>query len=97
MADHGQVEIATAKGNDMPEHEATYERFVHLVFVGTAHVANILLGLLIGGTTGHWLTSFAIFLVATLVAFHGLATGMRAPSAVMVVFSLVVLALATSG
>ena len=34
MADHGQVEIATAEGNDLPEHEATYERFVHLVFVG---------------------------------------------------------------
>ena len=97
MADHGQVEIATAKGNDLPQHEATYERFVHLVFVGGAHIANILLGLLIGGTTGHWLISFAIFVFATLVAFHGLATGARLPSAVMVVISLIALALATGG
>jgi hypothetical protein len=97
MAEHGQVEYATAKGNDLPEHEAGYERFVHLVFVGGAHVTNIVLGLAIGGTTGHWLISFAIFVFATLVALHGLMTGARLPSGVMVVISVIALALTAAG
>ena len=41
MADHGQVEYATAQGNDLPAHVAMYDRFVHLIVVGGAHVANI--------------------------------------------------------
>ena len=48
MADHGHVEYATAEGNDLPAHEQTYERFVHLAFVGSCHVANIVIGLAIG-------------------------------------------------
>ena len=52
MADHGQVEYATAEGNDLPAHEATYEHFVHLAFVGGAHVASIVIGLAIGGDHG---------------------------------------------
>src|SRR2546421_586393 len=48
MADHGQAEYATAEGNDLPAHEAMYDRFVHLIVVGGAHVANIVLGLAIG-------------------------------------------------
>ena len=39
MADHGQAEYATAEGNDLPAHEAMYDRFVHLVAIGSAHVA----------------------------------------------------------
>ena len=97
MAEHGQVEYATAKGNDLPEHEATYDRFVHLIFIGATHVANILLGLAIGATTGHWLVSLAIFVFATLTAFHGVATGARLPSGIMVVLSLIALALVTGG
>jgi hypothetical protein len=31
MADHGEVEYATATGNDYPEHEATYHFFLKLV------------------------------------------------------------------
>ena len=68
MADHGHVEYATAQGNDLPAHEATYERFVHLVFVGGAHVVNIILGLAIGAVAGHWLLAFGIFVIATIVA-----------------------------
>ncbi len=30
MADHGHVEYATAQGNDLPAHVATYDRFIHL-------------------------------------------------------------------
>src|SRR5882672_5639305 len=29
MADHGEVEYATAQGNDYAEHEGTYENFLH--------------------------------------------------------------------
>ncbi len=97
MADHGQVEYATAAGNDLPEHEAMYDRFVHLAFIGACHATNILLGLAVGAIAGHWLIAFAIFIVASLVAAHGLMSGMRLPSAVMVVLSLIVLALASGG
>jgi hypothetical protein len=31
MADHGEVEYATADGNDYAEHERTYERFLKLL------------------------------------------------------------------
>ena len=30
MADHGEVEYATADGNDYAEHEGTYEMFITL-------------------------------------------------------------------
>ncbi|MDE2284650.1 MAG: aa3-type cytochrome c oxidase subunit IV [Hyphomicrobiales bacterium] len=30
MADHGEVEYATAMGNDYPSHEQTYESFLTL-------------------------------------------------------------------
>ncbi len=96
MADHGQLEYAVAEGNDLPAHEATYERFVHLVFVGGAHVVNIVLGLAIGAVAGHWLVAFGIFVVATIVAVHGFMTGARGSSVVMVLISLLALAL-TSG
>ena len=97
MADHGQVEYATAEGNDLAEHEATYHNFQRLVYVGSIHVANFIIGLAIGATTGHWMISLGIFVFATIVAAHGLATGAKAPSAVMVVLSLLALAFAASG
>jgi hypothetical protein len=31
MADHGEVEYASATGNDLPAHEQTYRSFVTLV------------------------------------------------------------------
>jgi hypothetical protein len=97
VAEHGTVEYATAQGNDMPAHEAMYERFVHLVFVGGAHVVNILLGLAIGAVAHHWLIAFGIFVVATLVAVHGFMTGSRASSVVMVLISLLALGLSAGG
>ena len=77
MADHAEVEYATAQGNDLPAHVAMYDRFVHWIVVGGAHVANIVLGLAIGGVAGHWLLAFAIFVVATIVAFHGFLSGAK--------------------
>jgi Bacterial aa3 type cytochrome c oxidase subunit IV len=92
MADHGTVEYATATGNDLPTHESTYESFVHLAFVGTLAVINIVLGLAIGAVTDHWLVGGAVIVVALVVAARGLATGARAPMGVMTLLSLLALA-----
>jgi ATP/ADP translocase len=97
MADHGQVEYATAEGNDLAVHEATYRNFIQLAYVGSIHVANFVIGLAVGATTGHWMISLAIFVFATIVAAHGLATGAKVPSIVMLVLSLLALAFAASG
>src|SRR4051812_50068169 len=97
MADHGQAEYATAEGNDLPAHEAMYDRFVHLVAIGGAHIANIVLGLAIGAVTGHWLVAFAIFFVATGVAILGFASGSWVPSGDMGGGSLLALALSSGG
>src|SRR5436305_14220135 len=92
MAEHAAADFGTAGGDELPAHETGYERFVHLVFIGCAHVANIVLGLAIGAVEGHWLLAFAVFVVATVVAAHGFLTGARGPSAGMVVVSLLALA-----
>jgi hypothetical protein len=43
MADHGEVEYATATGNDYPAHEQTYNNFITLVKVALAHIVIILI------------------------------------------------------
>ena len=93
MADHGHVEYATAAGNDVKVHEAGYEQFVHLAFVGAVHVINIVLGLAIGAVQGHWLTAGLIMIFATIIAAHGLLSGARTPSVVMVALAVLALAL----
>jgi hypothetical protein len=94
MADHGHVEYATADGNDYPAHEAGYEGFVHLAFVGAVCVINIVLGLAIGAVEHHWLTAiFIIFIFSPLVAAHGLLSGSTTPSGVMLVLAVLALAL----
>ena len=45
MADHGEVEYATAEGNDYAAHEQTYRHFITMVKVVLATVVVILLGL----------------------------------------------------
>ncbi len=47
MADHGEVEYATATGNDYAEHERTYAMFLNLAKwgVGTAAVILILMAI----------------------------------------------------
>jgi len=97
MADHAEVEYATALGNDYAEHEATYQRFLHLTVVLIVHVVNILLGLAIGGVMGHWLTAFAVFVIATGAAVHGLLSGSRTSSAVALILSLVAFAFSAAG
>jgi len=41
MADHGEVEYATATGNDYPAHEQTYREFIKLVKIVMAVVVVI--------------------------------------------------------
>jgi hypothetical protein len=96
MADHGEVEYATAQGNDYGEHEGTYNFFVRLATFGTLHVIAIVIGLAIGGTTGHWLVSFGLIVFATIAAGIGLVTDIKWPSFAMVVVGLLAL-LAVSG
>jgi len=43
MADHGEVEYATATGNDYAEHESTYKMFLGLAKYGTVTVVVILI------------------------------------------------------
>ena len=86
----GQEWLITARSNTRPQ-KAT------IVFVGSCHVANFVIGLAIGATTGHWMISLGIFVFATIVAAHGLATGAKTPSIVMVILSLLALAFAASG
>jgi hypothetical protein len=83
MADHGDVQYATAEGNDLPAHEANYESFVRLAFVGSIAVINILIGLAIGGVIGHWPSAAAIIVLAVIVASYSLWTGSRVASYVM--------------
>ncbi len=45
MADHGEVEYATATGNDYPAHEQTYQNFITLVKVTMAVVIVIVVGM----------------------------------------------------
>ncbi len=97
MADHGQVEYATATGNDLPAHESTYRNFTLLAFVGCCHVVTIVIALAIVGTTSHWFMAIGLILAVSIVAIHGLATGAKAPSGVMVVLALLTLALAAAG
>jgi hypothetical protein len=43
MADHGEVQYATATGNDYEAHEQAYRGFITLVKVGIVHVVVILI------------------------------------------------------
>jgi hypothetical protein len=97
MADHGQVEYATATGNDLPAHESTYKNFTLLAYVGCCHVITIVIALAIVGTTSHWLMAIGLIIAGVFVAIHGLATGAKAPSGVMVVLGLLTLAFAAAG
>jgi hypothetical protein len=45
MADHGEVEYATATGNDYPAHEQTYHNFITLVKVIMTVVVIIVIGM----------------------------------------------------
>jgi Bacterial aa3 type cytochrome c oxidase subunit IV len=92
MAEHAAPEYATAEGNDYPSHEKTYRGFVHLAYIGTLDVANILVGLAVGGVNHHWLVAAAIFVLATGAAIQGFLSGGRTASLVVLAISLLALA-----
>jgi hypothetical protein len=96
-ADHGEIEYATAPGNDYAEHEGTYVNFLHLAFVLAVHIINIVLGLAIGGVMGHWLTAFAVFVIATGAAGHGLLTGSRTSSGIALALALIAFGMSAAG
>ncbi len=92
MADHhGEVEYATATGNDYPEHEATYEAFLHLTYIGIVNVISVVIGS--GPRRCAWDTGLSgglLIAVASVAALQGLVFNSR-------VFSNVVLVLAFLG
>ena len=87
MAEHGEVQYATADGNDLPAHEAEYSAFVHLAYVATLTIASIVLGLTIGAVVGHWFAGVSIIILSVIVGAYGLWSGARIPSAAMVVLA----------
>jgi hypothetical protein len=87
MAEHGEVQYATAEGNDLPAHEAGYDQFILATFVGAAMVINILFGLTIGGVIGHWLPAALVIVFGVIAAGISGWTGSRTVSLVMVAIS----------
>ena len=94
MAEHGTVEYATAACNDYLAHEQSYERFVFFTFTGIIHVVNILLGLAVGGVTGHWFLALAIFIIGVAGSVPGLLSGSKTPSYVAFVLCFLIFAYA---
>lgn len=91
MANHGELEYATAEGNDLRAHETSYLRFVHFAIIGSIHVVNIVLGLAVGGVHHHWLVAFCIFVLATIAAIINLLNGNRGASVGMLILSAIAL------
>jgi integral membrane sensor domain MASE1 len=87
MADHGEIQYATAQGNDLMAHESGYGQFVRATFVATAMIINILFALAIGGVLGHWLPASLILVAAVIAAGISGWTGTRSVSIGMVAIS----------
>ena len=85
MVQHGEIEYATADGNDLPAHEAGYSEFVETVIIATNLVINILLGLAVGGVIGHWLSGGFVIVASVIAAAISMWTGSRIPGIVMLV------------
>src|SRR5215471_19557381 len=93
MADHGEVQYATATGDDLPAHEVGYGQFVLTIFIATALAVNILLGLATGGVLGHWLPAAFILVAGVVAAGISAWTGFKAVSIGMVAISALTLLL----
>ena len=87
MADHGEIQYATAQGNDLIAHEAGYGQFVQATFIATAMIINVLFALAIGGVLGHWLPAALILIAAVIAAGISGWTGSRSVSLGMVAIS----------
>jgi integral membrane sensor domain MASE1 len=93
MADHGEIQYATAQGNDLTAHEAGYDQFVRATFIATAMIINVLFALAIGGVLGHWLPASLILVAAVIAAGISGWTGVRSVSIGMVAISALALLL----
>ncbi len=87
MSDHGEVQYATATGNDMPAHETGYEMFLQGTFVLSAAVINILFGLTVGGVLGHWLPAALLIIFGVIAGAITAWTGSKAVSFIMILIS----------
>ena len=87
MSDHGEVQYATATGNDLPAHQASYEMFLQGTFVLIAAVINILFGLTVGAVLGHWLPGAALIICGVIAAAITAWTGSKTVSFVMIAIS----------
>ncbi|MGZ3410596.1 MAG: aa3-type cytochrome c oxidase subunit IV [Xanthobacteraceae bacterium] len=92
MADHGEVEYATAAGNDYQEHEGTYEAFLHLTLVGILNVITIVIGLTVGGVMGHWIAEGILIVLAAISLLVNLMRGTTMLSKVVTAIALLSLA-----
>jgi len=93
MAEHGEVEYASATGNDYAEHEGTYESFVHAAVIGTIFVANVVVVLGLWGVEGHWLVALGSFVIALVAALIGIGSSSSLPSIISLVLALIALAI----
>jgi hypothetical protein len=93
MAEHAELEYATADGNDLPAHETGYAQFVEFTIVSTNCLVNLLLGLTVGGVIGHWLPAAAVIIASVIAAVISLWTGSRIPGVVMLAVAALVLLL----
>jgi hypothetical protein len=95
MADHGEVEYATATGNDYAEHDATFHGFMKFVEVGVFTIASILVGLGLIGVKDAIGLGVVIIVAASIAAIIGVFSGAGwKPPGVMLVVALIALALA---
>ena len=91
MAGHGEVEYETATGNDYPEHEATYEAFLHLTVIGILNVITVVVALTLGGVLGHWGATALFIILAVVGVFQGLVSGGTVVSSAIMVLSMLAL------
>jgi len=95
MADHGEVEYATATGNDYAEHDATFHGFMRFVEVGIFTISTILVGLALIGVKEAIGLGVVIVVAGSIAGVVGLVSGSGwKPPGVMLVVSLIALALA---
>jgi hypothetical protein len=94
MAEHGEVEYATADGNDLPAHEAGYSQFVEVTIIATNFIINLLIGLAVGGVIGHWLPAASVIIASAIAAAISMWTGSRLVSLGLPIPGIVMLAIA---
>jgi hypothetical protein len=88
MADHGEVEYATATGNDYEEHEGTYEGFLLFASIGVVCTTTIMISFAIGGVLEVWWAAGLFILLSVITAFYGLATHSHTPGIAVLILAL---------